>query len=94
MQPNSIVWLQLECSWCSPKVTQLQENKPFCSHSVVKLHEAIQMFMMVDYVREMGVKKSFMHDEPGSFEHLLLLLFVFVGLGACLFFRIFGGLRL
>ena len=30
------------------------------SISVVKIHEATQMFMMVDYVKEMTVKKSCM----------------------------------
>ena len=45
------------------------------SHSVVKLHETTQMFRMVDYVREMTVKKSCKYGEYGSFEHLI---FVFV----------------
>ena len=31
------------------------------------------MFIMVDYVREMTVKKSFKHGEYGSFEQLLFL---------------------
>ena len=30
-----------------------------CSHSVVKLHEATEMFMMVDFVRGMTAKKFF-----------------------------------
>ena len=38
-----------------------------CSHSVVKLHEAAQMFMMVDYVREMTEKNSRKNGEYGSF---------------------------
>ena len=29
-----------------------------CSHTVVKLHEATQMFVMVGYIWEMAVKKS------------------------------------
>ena len=29
-----------------------------CIRTVVKLHKAFQMFMLVDYVREMTVKKS------------------------------------
>ena len=33
--------------WCSLKVTWLQENWNWCSHSVVKLHVATQMFVMV-----------------------------------------------
>ena len=32
-------------------------GKNFYSHSVAKLGETAQMFMMVDYVREMTVKK-------------------------------------
>ena len=45
-----------------------------CSYSIVKLHEAIQMFLMADYVRKMTKKKSFAHGEYGLFEHLLFLL--------------------
>ena len=33
--------------WCSAKVTRLQERWNLCSHCVVKLHEATQMFMML-----------------------------------------------
>ena len=33
-------------------------SKYMCSHCVVKLHEATRMFVMVDYIREMTVKKS------------------------------------
>ena len=44
-----------------------------CSHSVLKLHEATEMFVMVDYVKEMTVKKSYKYGEYGSFEHLLFL---------------------
>ena len=32
------------------------------------------MFVMVEYVREMAVKKSCKYGEYGSFEHLLFLL--------------------
>ena len=45
-----------------------------CSHSVVKLHEASEMFVMVAYVREMTVKKSCKCGEYGSFEHKFVLL--------------------
>ena len=45
-----------------------------CSHSVVKLHEATHMFMMVASVREMTLKKSCNYGEYGSFLHFLLLL--------------------
>ena len=34
---------------------------------------ACQMFVMVDYVRKMTVKKSCKYGEHGSFEHLLFL---------------------
>ena len=40
--------------------------------AVVKLLEATQMFVMVDYIREMTVKKS-KYGKYGSFEHLLFL---------------------
>ena len=36
----------------------------------------MQMLAMVDYVREMTVKKSCKYGEYESFEHLLLLLFL------------------
>ena len=39
------------------------------------------MFVMVDYVQEMAVKKSCKYAEYGSCEHLLFLYFLFV----CLF---------
>ena len=45
----------------------------FCSHCVVKLCEATQMLVMVDYVRKMTVKKSCKYGEYGSFEHSLFL---------------------
>ena len=45
-----------------------------CSHSVIKLHDTTQMFMIVDFVREMTVKKSCKH---GSFEKLLCKFFTF-----------------
>ena len=38
------------------------------------MHEAAQMFMMVDHVWEMTVKKSCKYGEYGSFKHLLFLL--------------------
>ena len=51
-----------------------------CSHSVDKLHEATQMFVMVYYVRKMTVnvgkmtvKKSYKYGEYGSVEQLLFL---------------------
>ena len=40
------------------KVTGLRESQNLCSHSVVKLHEATQMLVEVDYVREM-IEKSY-----------------------------------
>ena len=45
-----------------------------CNHSVMKLHEATQMFMMVDFVKEVTSKKSSKYSEYGAFEHLLLFL--------------------
>ena len=63
-------WRATSCSgWTKPR----RKTKELCSHSVVKLHEATQMFMMVDYVSKMSVKKSCKYGEYGSFEHLLFL---------------------
>ena len=47
-------------------VTGVLEIYNLCSHSVVKLHETAQMFVKVDYVREMTVK-SCKYNEYGSF---------------------------
>ena len=41
-----------------------------CSHSVVKLREAAQMFEMVHFVKEMTVKKFCKYGAYGSFGHL------------------------
>ena len=50
------------------RVTGNQELvQSFCCKST-------QMFVMVDYVREMTAKKSCKYGEYGSFEHLLFLL--------------------
>ena len=54
--------------------TGLPASLNMCSHSVEKLREATQMFMIVDYVTEMTVKKSCKYGEYRSFEHLLFLL--------------------
>ena len=40
-------------------------------HSVVKLHGATELFMMVDHVRKMTVKKSCKYGEYGLFEYFL-----------------------
>ena len=41
------------------------------------------MFVMVDYVREMTVKKSFKYAEYGSFEHLLFLFYLNIVCCSC-----------
>ena len=41
--------------------------------SVVKLHEATAIFVMVDYVREVTAKKSCKYGKYGSFENLVFL---------------------
>ena len=51
--------------------TGLPETYNLCSHFAVKLHATTQMFVMVDYVREMTVKKSCKCGKCGLFEHLL-----------------------
>ena len=50
-----------------------------CSHYVVKLIEATQN-NMIDYVREMTVKKSCNFGKYGLFEHLLFLFLAYVTL--------------
>ena len=58
---------------------------------IVKLHETTQMFVMVDSVREITVKKSCKYGEYGSFKHLLFLcvvLFLFL-LCFCFVFVLF-----
>ena len=60
-----------------PRFGGLQESWNLCSHSLVKLPKATQMFVMVDYVREITVKKSCKNGEYGSFEHLLLFCAMF-----------------
>ena len=47
------VWFQREWPWCSLEVTGSQESKRLCNHYVWALYESTQMFMVVDYVREM-----------------------------------------
>ena len=63
-----------------------RESWDWCSHSVVKLYEVTQMFVMVDYVREMTVKKCCKYGKYGLFEHLLFLIFVFFFLFFSFFF--------
>ena len=46
-----------------------------CSQSVVKLHEAAQIFMMVDYVGKTIVKKSCKCSDYGSLIFVYLLFF-------------------
>ena len=53
-------------------VTGSRESENLCSHSVKNLHEATQMFMMVDYVREMAVNKPI--GAYGLFDLVLFLL--------------------
>ena len=48
---------------------KLELVQSFCC----KLHEATQVFVVVDYVREMILKKSCKFGDCGSFEHLLFL---------------------
>ena len=62
-----------ERPWISLSFTGLWESKNFCNHSVVKLHEAFQMFRMVDHVRWITSKKSCKSGEFGSFKHVFLL---------------------
>ena len=71
-----------------------------CSYSVIKFYEATQMFPIVDYVREMIVKKSCKYGNWGSYEHFLFLylwclcvwgfLFVYVCFVSLLFFCLFN----
>ena len=60
-----------------------------CSHCVVKLHKATEMFLMVDCVWEMTVK-SFKYGEYGSFEHcLFLFIYLFIYLFLFCFVLVF-----
>ena len=43
----------------------------FCG---VKLHEATQKLVMVDFARDMTLKSSFQYGKYGSFQHLLFVL--------------------
>ena len=43
---------------------------------VIKLHEATQIYVVVDYVRDMTVKKSCKCGKGGSIEHLLFLYYM------------------
>ena len=50
----------------------LGESLNLCGHSVVELHVATQMLVMVDCVMKMTVKKSCKYGKYGSFEHLFV----------------------
>ena len=63
------VWMALTFS----QVTELQKRLNLCSHSVVKLREATQMFLLVDNVKGMTSKKSFKYGECGSFDYFIIL---------------------
>ena len=60
---------QLLCSYKKGRESKLLYSQP-----VVKLQEAPQIFMMVDYVRKMSVKKSCTYGEYGLFKHFALVL--------------------
>ena len=53
------------------KVTELQESKNLCNHSVVGWHEIAKTFAMIDYFREMTAEHFSHYGEYGSFENLL-----------------------
>ena len=74
---NSSFWFHIEWPWYSLRTTGLWKSKDWYSHSVVKLREAAQMFVMVDCIREMTVKKSCKYGECGLSEHLLFLFTTF-----------------
>ena len=73
-----MAWFQFEWDWSSVKVTESWKSKNSCNHSVVMLHEATHMFMMVDYVQQMTSKKSCKAGEYELFEHLFFLLILIV----------------
>ena len=52
-------------------------SRNLCSYSVVKLHEAAQKFVIVDYIMEITSKKSCSYEEYGSLEHSLFLFLVY-----------------
>ena len=65
---------QFETSQPSFKVTWLWKSQNLCNHAILKLHEVIQMFKTVDYVREMTDKSVWI---VLAFPHLCGLFFFF-----------------
>ena len=61
---NYTIIFQFRWLWCLHKIIWLWKHQKLCSHSAVKLHEAI--LMMVDYVRGMTVKQSCKYGKYGS----------------------------
>ena len=59
--------------WMTLIFTQGHKVKGKLEHVLWFLHEATQMFVMIDYVRKMTAKKSCKYGEYGPFEHLLFL---------------------
>ena len=53
------------------------------------MHGATQIFVTVDYVKQINKKKSCKYSEYGSFEHLLFLFDFFLGGGGGLVFFVF-----
>ena len=58
-----------------------------CSRSVVQLHEATQIFVVMDYVKEMTVKKSYKCGEYGLLNSCYFQLFL--AFFFCWFFVVF-----
>ena len=56
--PESTVWFQYEWPWFQSRSQGYWETFNLYSHSIEKLYEATQIFVMVDFVREVTVKKS------------------------------------
>ena len=65
--------LQYDSSWMTLTFSHGYQCMRKLEHSVAKLHEAAQMFRMVDHAREMTSKKSCKSGKYGAVEHLLFL---------------------
>ena len=63
------VWKTVMFTLCHRIMGKLEFMQSFSC----KLREATQMFMIVDFVRKITVKKSFKYGEYGSFRALFLL---------------------
>ena len=65
--------IQFEWLWCILKVTGLQTTENVCTYSVVKLHEATQMFMMAELCNGGDCDEVLMYGEIWIIQAFSLL---------------------